>query len=74
MDYIYNFNAKAFMEDNLISQFRIRGKKQIVFGDDTWLKLFPDHFLRSDGTTSFFVSVRFCLSLYNHPNAKIAIH
>ena len=27
-----------------------------MFGDDTWLKLFPNHFDRSDGTTSFFVS------------------
>ena len=28
-----------------------------MFGDDTWLKLFPDTFARADGTTSFFVSV-----------------
>ena len=26
------------------------------FGDDTWLKLFPGHFQREDGTTSFFVA------------------
>ncbi len=27
-----------------------------MFGDDTWLRLFPGSFIRSDGTTSFFVS------------------
>ena len=27
-----------------------------MYGDDTWLKLFPDFFHRADGTTSFFVS------------------
>ena len=28
-----------------------------MFGDDTWIKLFPKLFSRTDGTTSFFVSV-----------------
>ena len=28
-----------------------------MYGDDTWLKLFPDTFARADGTSSFFVSV-----------------
>lgn len=31
--------------------------KLIMYGDDTWLKLFPGMFERADGTTSFFVSV-----------------
>ena len=31
-------------------------KRIIFFGDDTWIKLFPDHFDRHDGTTSFFVT------------------
>lgn len=31
--------------------------KLVMYGDDTWLKLFPDFFARHDGTTSFFVSV-----------------
>lgn len=29
----------------------------IMYGDDTWLKLFPNMFERADGTSSFFVSV-----------------
>jgi ethanolaminephosphotransferase len=31
--------------------------KLVMYGDDTWLKLFPDFFERADGTSSFFVSV-----------------
>ena len=31
--------------------------KVLMYGDDTWLKLFPDLFSRHDGTSSFFVSV-----------------
>lgn len=30
--------------------------KLVFYGDDTWLKLFPDFFARTDGTSSFFVS------------------
>lgn len=26
-------------------------------GDETWLKLFPGHFMRHDGVSSFFVSM-----------------
>ena len=33
------------------------GGRLVMFGDDTWLKLFPDMFVRADGTSSFFVSV-----------------
>ena len=33
------------------------GGMLLMYGDDTWLKLFPDTFSRSDGTSSFFVSV-----------------
>ena len=29
----------------------------VMYGDDTWLKLFPGIFSRADGTSSFFVSV-----------------
>ncbi|CAN9381830.1 unnamed protein product [Alternaria alternata] len=30
--------------------------KLVMYGDDTWLKLFPNMFERADGTSSFFVS------------------
>ena len=31
--------------------------KLLMYGDDTWVKLFPNTFARTDGTTSFFVAV-----------------
>jgi len=40
--------------------------KLIMYGDDTWLKLFPNVFERADGTTSFFVSVSHkCPTVYS---------
>ena len=35
---------------------KIANKKVVFYGDDTWMKLFPGHFARTDGTTSFFVT------------------
>ena len=31
-----------------------RTRRLVMYGDDTWLKLFPGRFARADGTTSFF--------------------
>ncbi|OJJ52571.1 hypothetical protein ASPSYDRAFT_164083 [Aspergillus sydowii CBS 593.65] len=43
-------------QDTWLAQIRAKGEQLIMYGDDTWLKLFPGMFGRSDGTTSFFVS------------------
>lgn len=43
-------------QDSWLGQLRAKGGKLVMYGDDTWLRLFPDFFHRSDGTTSFFVS------------------
>ena len=41
-----------------LAQMRARRPgKLVMYGDDTWLKLFPGVFDRADGTSSFFVSV-----------------
>ncbi|XP_070598421.1 GPI ethanolamine phosphate transferase 2 isoform X2 [Erythrolamprus reginae] len=56
IDVIMNLNSPALMEDNLIWQAKIAGKRIIFYGDDTWIRLFPKHFVEYDGTTSFFVS------------------
>ncbi|CAE1174987.1 PIGG [Acanthosepion pharaonis] len=56
IDVVLNFNTNALQEDNLLSQLYKSGKKIIFYGDDTWIKLFPGHFLRHDGTTSFYVT------------------
>jgi ethanolaminephosphotransferase len=51
-------------QDNLLTQLKMGLKKRMVmYGDDTWLRLFPGTFDRFDGTTSFFVSVS-CSYLY----------
>lgn len=45
-------------QDTILAQFkRALPGKLLMYGDDTWLTLFPDTFDRADGTTSFFVSV-----------------
>ncbi|POI34870.1 hypothetical protein CIB84_001378 [Bambusicola thoracicus] len=56
IDVVVNLNSPALMSDNLIWQAKAAGKRIIFYGDDTWVKLFPKHFVEYDGTTSFFVS------------------
>ncbi|KKZ64982.1 hypothetical protein EMCG_09108 [[Emmonsia] crescens] len=44
-------------QDTWLAQLRARpGGRLVMYGDDTWLKLFPGFFDRHDGTTSFFVA------------------
>ena len=56
IDVVLNFGSSKFEGDNLIEQWKGTGLNVTMFGDDTWLKLFPEHFVRSEGTNSFFVS------------------
>ncbi|XP_054717516.1 GPI ethanolamine phosphate transferase 2-like [Uloborus diversus] len=56
MDVFLNLNATQMLDDNIIYQTDLKNMKTIFFGDETWLKLFPNSFLRSEGTHSFFVS------------------
>ncbi|RDW59278.1 mannose-ethanolamine phosphotransferase LAS21 [Aspergillus mulundensis] len=44
-------------QDTWLAQIKAKGDRLVMYGDDTWLKLFPGMFSRADGTTSFFVSV-----------------
>ena len=44
-------------QDTWLAQLKARGDQLVMYGDDTWLKLFPGMFGRADGTTSFYVSV-----------------
>ncbi|CAB4066957.1 PIGG [Lepeophtheirus salmonis] len=48
--------STALMEDSLIKRWRDASRNIVYYGDDTWIKLFPDSFLRNEGTSSFFVS------------------
>ena len=56
IDVVMNFNTQSLQEDNIISQLHRHGQKIVFYGDDTWMKLYPEHFVRTDGTTSFFVT------------------
>jgi ethanolaminephosphotransferase len=67
VDVILNFaesdtSSTLATQDTWLAQIKAKnfdnGKgKLVMYGDDTWLKLFPDFFERADGTSSFFVSV-----------------
>lgn len=52
-------------QDTWLAQLKVKGGRLVMYGDDTWLKLFPDMFDRADGTTSFFVSVRCICTIAN---------
>ncbi|KAF2858179.1 alkaline phosphatase-like protein [Piedraia hortae CBS 480.64] len=62
-DLIFNLDESGTgpalaMQDTWLAQIKARGGRLVFYGDDTWLRLFPnDFFARRDGTSSFFVSV-----------------
>ena len=62
LDVVLNFaesdtTSTLATQDTWLAQLKAKDQgKLVMYGDDTWLKLFPDFFARSDGTTSFFVS------------------
>ncbi|RDW89321.1 GPI ethanolamine phosphate transferas-like protein 2 [Coleophoma cylindrospora] len=62
LDVILNFaesdtTSSLASQDTWLAQMKAKKSgKMIMYGDDTWLKLFPGFFDRADGTSSFFVS------------------
>jgi len=64
LDVVLNFaesdtGSTLATQDSWLAQMKAKqGSKLVMYGDDTWLRLFPGFFERADGTTSFFVSVR----------------
>lgn len=66
LDVILNFaesdtTSNLASQDTWLAQLKDkRGGRLVMYGDDTWLKLFPNTFFRADGTSSFFVSVSSC--------------
>lgn len=57
-DFLANLKQSSGMsDDNILSRAKVAGKEIVFYGDDTWLKLFPEGvFKRSEGVTSFFVT------------------
>ncbi|KAF4120292.1 ethanolamine phosphate transferase 2 subunit G [Geosmithia morbida] len=50
-------SSSLAVQDTWLAQLKAKNMgKLLMYGDDTWLKLFPDTFDREEGTTSFFVS------------------
>ncbi|GFY90791.1 alkaline-phosphatase-like family protein [Actinidia rufa] len=64
LDVAFNFNTQALLDDNLIRQFFNIGWKMVMFGDETWLKLFPGLFTRHDGVSSFYCAFLLDITLY----------
>ncbi|KAG9242411.1 GPI ethanolamine phosphate transferas-like protein 2 [Calycina marina] len=62
LDVILNFaesdtSSSLATQDTWLAQMKAKKTgKLVMYGDDTWLKLFPGVFDRADGTSSFFVS------------------
>ncbi|KAK7403190.1 major facilitator superfamily transporter protein [Neonectria punicea] len=62
VDLILNFDegdtsSTLAAQDTWLAQIKAKDMgKLLMYGDDTWLKLFPNTFDRQDGTTSFFVA------------------
>ena len=48
-----NFDSAHVKEESLIEQWSEGGKRVILAGDDTWLKLFPDYFSEAYPFESF---------------------
>ncbi|KAG0768265.1 hypothetical protein G6F62_001235 [Rhizopus arrhizus] len=60
--------------DNWVYQLKMLGNKTVHFyGDDTWIRLFPELFDKADGTTSFYVSdtVQVDLNVTRHIQSDI---
>lgn len=52
-------------QDTWLAQLKTaKAGKLVMYGDDTWLRLFPETFERYDGTSSFFVSVSGTCCIY----------
>ena len=53
---IENSISNEYSQDSIIKQLKSRKIPMVFYGDNTWLKLFPNMFLRSEGTNSFYVN------------------
>jgi ethanolaminephosphotransferase len=82
LDVILNFaesdtSSTLATQDTWLAQLKAKENgKLVMYGDDTWLKLFPEFFERADGTSSFFVSVSASTTpcKYNKKNGIVDFH
>lgn len=55
-DVALNFGAPAVRGDSVLRVAKLKGRRSVMYGDDTWLRLFPKAWSEFDGTTSFYVT------------------
>lgn len=56
VDVIFNLASTEALRDSFLHKAREAGKKIVFYGDDTWIKLYPDIFSRYEGVSSFYVN------------------
>ncbi|KAM7543063.1 hypothetical protein Aperf_G00000008659 [Anoplocephala perfoliata] len=56
MDVLYNLEDSGLEQPSWIQLMVKLDRRLEMYGDDTWIRLFPGAFRRSDGTSSFFVN------------------
>lgn len=56
IDIALNLASTEVMTNSFLHEIAKKRKKIIFYGDETWLKLYPDIFHRSEGVSSFFVN------------------
>lgn len=54
IDVLRNLASSEILNDSWLHSAVKKRLKIVFYGDNTWEKLFPDFFYRSEGTTSFF--------------------
>ncbi|VDK75208.1 unnamed protein product [Dibothriocephalus latus] len=55
LDAIENTKSSVVTQDSWVQRLSDRRKRLELYGDNTWLKLFPQGFTKADGVSSFFV-------------------
>ncbi|CAH8648919.1 unnamed protein product [Heterobilharzia americana] len=56
IDVLNNLNAEAMVDDNWVNRLAKLQWDLRFYGDDTWIKLFPNTFQTYEGTNSFYVN------------------
>ncbi|KAL5970664.1 GPI ethanolamine phosphate transferase 2, partial [Taenia solium] len=56
IDILYNLEESSVKQPSWVQLMATNNRRLELYGDDTWMRLFPGAFKRSDGTTSFYVT------------------
>lgn len=56
IDVVLNLASIEAATDSFLHKAKDKQKKIVFYGDDTWLKLYPNIFDRSEGVSSFYVN------------------